>query len=44
MTKKETFKHGKDDKSYDGDILEMIKLCLNNDKVYYWSIFYQSFE
>ena len=34
MTEKENFKHEQDHKSYDDDILEMINLCLNSDKVY----------
>ena len=34
MIEKENFKHEQDHKSYDDDILEMINLCLNNDKVY----------
>jgi hypothetical protein len=34
MIEKENFKHEQDHKSYDDDILQMINLCLNNDKVY----------
>lgn len=34
ITEKKNFKHEQDHKSYDDDILEMINLCLNSDKVY----------
>ena len=34
MIEKEKFKHEQDHKSYDDDILQMINLWLNNDKVY----------
>ena len=34
MKEKKKFKHGQDHKSYDDDILEMVNLCLNSDKVY----------
>ena len=34
MIDKENFKHEQDHKSHDDDILQMINLCLNSDKVY----------
>ena len=44
IIEKENFKHEQDHKSYNDDIMEMINLCLNSDKVYCKSISYQSFE